>query len=57
MLLVNDSLSSVLDMYPVMKYDNEKESNQFERANKYFIMYGEHSTDGRDVNQRRYSSK
>ena len=53
MVLMNKSLSNILDMYPIMKYDNEKEANLFERANKYFIMYGEDSTDGRDVDQRR----
>ncbi len=53
-LLMDESVTAVLDMYPEMKYTNEKGKDTFERANKYFIMYGEDATDGKDVGQRRY---
>ena len=51
--LLSKPVSVVLEMYPEMKYTNDKGKEQVERANKYFIMYGEHATDGRDVDQRR----
>lgn len=49
-------MPKVLDMYPEMKYTNESGKDFFERANKYFIMYGENATDGKNLDQRRYNT-
>lgn len=40
-------------MYPVMDYINEEGKSIQDRANKYFIMYGESATDGKTVDERR----
>ncbi len=42
--IVNDgseNLSRTLDLYPEMKYTDKEGKEKTERANKYFIMYGE----------------
>ena len=35
------SLSQALDLYPEMSYTDSKGKTKTERANKYFIMFGE----------------
>ena len=48
------SISEALDLYPEMNYTDSKGKEQTERANKYFIMYGEAGTTaGVSIDERR----
>lgn len=40
-------------MYPEVSFTDDKGREQTERANKYFIMYGETPVDGAMLNQLR----
>ena len=51
--VLKSPLSQSLDMYPEVSFTDDKGREQTERANKYFILYGETPVDGAMLNQLR----
>ncbi len=54
MVTAQRSVPATLELYPEMSYTDAKGKVQTERANKYFIMYGEEGEgSGKSINERR----
>lgn len=51
--VLKSPVSQSLDMYPEVSFTDDKGHEQAERANKYFIMYGETPVDGNMLSQLR----
>ena len=53
--ITGKDISEVMALYPEMSYTDAKGKTQLERANKYFIMFGEAGeTGGASIGESRY---